>query len=260
MHQLLLVWSAIFVIYCLFSVCKDEECCQPCLNAACLIKDQACHGDTPNQGSQENAKQSYIELTPYIKYQRSSRHDQRSVENMARPDKACGSNDKQAGSSAPQPSSHSLSQSESSELCKCKRTCSGTQEAGTQTADLPVRQTCDASTQCSLLSDSATETHKFNLYLPPVDHSVLHPTTGRHTDSRDAVAESSTRRAPTSSLRSGGKQSPSKREYRAEHLPGSSIINTQPADNSDSRAIQKKPINCFLDGLCMTDGRGIICK
>lgn len=158
---------------------------------------------------------------------------------------ACSGDDKQTGSSTPQPASLSLPQSDSSELHQCKRT--STQEAGTQTADIPARHTCDAWTQCSLISDSQSNT--LNFLLPPVDRAVLLPATGGHPDPRDAEADSA---APTLSLRSlmsGGKQS------RRKHSSG---VNTLAADRRHSRGSYRKHVNFSLDGPCTTNDQGII--
>ncbi|XP_044042790.1 uncharacterized protein LOC122871572 isoform X2 [Siniperca chuatsi] len=191
----------------------DEECCEPCLQAASSYMDQVCCADSLNQ-------------------------------NLG-PDKALGSNSQQTGGNTAQfESPQDLAHTQSSALCKCKKTSNATQDAGTQTVGNPTAETCDASTQCSFVVDSATKADGFNLCLPPVEGSVQHPATGRQTDT---AAEPNTHTSSSEKASSGGKHTPwSKKKSRAGSLSG-----------SDSKVILKRPINPFLDAVSMTDGRGI---
>ncbi|XP_040000928.1 uncharacterized protein LOC120799693 isoform X3 [Xiphias gladius] len=237
----------------------DEEYCQPCLqSSASSYMEQGCCADTPNQGSHQKPKQRHSQprpLTPPIKPKINLRVDQEVMENVACWDKALGSNGQQRGSSTVQfASPHPLAQSQSSELCKCKNTSSETRDEGTQTVDIPSVETCHAWTQCSCIADSASNAPGFNLYLPPVDMSVQHPATGRQTDT---AAEPNTRTSSPGNSRSVGKHTPwNKQKSKAGSLTGSSIIKKFTANSSDGKIVLQRPINCFLDALSMTDGRG----
>lgn len=212
--------------------------------------DQACCSDSLNSnlGPQGNPKQRHTQprlLTPLLKSQMNLRDDQKVMENVTCPDKTLGSNSQQMGSNTAQ----------SSEPCKCKKTSNETRDAGTQTVDNSTAETCEASTQCSLVGDGASKATGFNLCLPPVDVSVQHPATGRQTDT---AAEPDTH-TPSSSgqARSGGKHTPwSKKKSRAGSLSGSSIINKFTGNNSDGKVILQRPIIPFPDALSITDGRG----
>lgn len=203
--------------------------------------DQACSVDkpNPNRSLQENPNQSHTQpklLTPVLKPQIS------------------GSNNQQMGSHVAQLNSHqALAETLSSQLCKCKKTPTETRDAGTQTADNPTAETCDASTQYSFVGDTATKVTGSNLCLPPVDVSVQHTATGRQTDT---AAESDTHTPSPGEVSSRGKYTPwNKKKSRADSLSGSSFINTFTADNSDRKFILQRPINPFQDALSKTKQR-----
>ncbi|XP_030296636.1 uncharacterized protein redic1 isoform X2 [Sparus aurata] len=219
----------------------EEEYCQPSHQAASSYVDQACSVDkpNPNRSLQENPNQSHTQpklLTPVLKPQIS------------------GSNNQQMGSHVAQLNSHqALAETLSSQLCKCKKTPTETRDAGTQTADNPTAETCDASTQYSFVGDTATKVTGSNLCLPPVDVSVQHTATGRQTDT---AAESDTHTPSPGEVSSRGKYTPwNKKKSRADSLSGSSFINTFTADNSDRKFILQRPINPFQDALSKTKQR-----
>ncbi|KAM7366981.1 hypothetical protein PAMP_014911 [Pampus punctatissimus] len=204
---------------------EDEECCQQ--------MNQTCYADTINSnlGSQGNQTQSHSNPrppTPYIKPQKNTRDYQKVMEN----DKALRSKD------TAQFVSHLLDQTPSSEQYKCKKIANQMRDAGTQTVAISTAETCDASTQCSLVLDSVS-----NLYQAPVDVSVQRSATGRQTGCTDAAAESNTHTASTANPSSGGK-----------HLPWSKSKLT--TDNGEGKVILQRPINPFVDVLSVTDGRG----
>ncbi|TDG96794.1 hypothetical protein EPR50_G00232700 [Perca flavescens] len=242
----------------------DEECCQPCLQAASSYMDQACCADSlnPNQGTQhtqENPKQRHTKPRPPTPLQKPKMNcreiNQKVMENVSFQVKALESNSRQTGSNTAQCASpQALAQTPSSELCKCKRTSSETRDAGTQTADSPAAETHHASTQCSLVADGATEATGFKLWRPPVDVSVRHPATGRRTDT---AAEPGTRTPLSGEARSGEKHTPwTKKKSTAGFLPGSSITNKCTANNSDGKVILQRPRKPFPDAPSMTDVRG----
>ncbi|XP_071358031.1 uncharacterized protein [Trachinotus anak] len=238
----------------------DEEYCQPCLQASAnSYMEQACCAETPNQGSQGKLQQRRSHpkpLTPLIKPRMNFRVDQEVIENMICPDKALGSSNQQTGSGTAQfASPHPLAETQSPGLCKCKKTPSETRDAGTQTADIPTAEMCNASTQCSLNEDGASRAPGFDLYLPPVDMSVQHPATGRQTDT---TAEPNTRAASSSrNTRSGGEHTPwGKKKSKAGSISGSRIINKFTAHTSDGKVFLQRPINPFTDALSMTYGKG----
>lgn len=232
----------------------------PSLQAACSYMDQACCADSlnPNQSLQGNPKQRHPRprlLTPLLKPKMNFRGDNKFRENVARQDKAGGSNIQEMQSHTAQFDSPQIAvQTQSSELCKCK-TSSETRNAGTQTANHPMVETCDASTQCSFVVDGAGKATGFSPCLPPVDVSVQHPATGRQSDT---AAEPKTHTPSPGEARSGGKHTPwSKNKPSAGSLSGSSVINNFTANNSDAKVILQRPINPFLNTLSVTDGRGI---
>lgn len=203
-----------------------------------------------NLGSQGNPKQRHSKLrasTPLLRPKMNLRDNQ--MENAAFPVKASGSNSQQRGSSTAQfASPQALAQTQSFELCKCKKTPSETRDAGTQTVDNPTAETCNAWTQCC--ADVDSEATGFNLCLPPVDVSVRLAATERQANT---AAEPSTHTPSTGKARSGGKHTTrTKKKSRAGSQPGSSIIN-----NSDGTVIPQRVINPFVD-VSMTDGRGIM--
>ncbi|GAA6233312.1 uncharacterized protein LOC120799693 isoform X4 [Lates japonicus] len=221
----------------------DEDYCQPCLQASSSsYMEQSYCADTPNLVSQEKPERPRP-LTPVIKPQMNLRVDQRVMETAACPDKALG---QQTGSSTAQfASPHPLAQTQSPDLCKCKKASGETRDAGTQTVETPAAETHDASTQCWFVADRVSKARENSLYLPPVDMSVQHAATGRQTD---------TATEPNSSG-SGGKNTPwGKMKSKAGSLSGSSITNKLSADGGDSIVFPQRSINCFLDAL--TDGRG----
>ncbi|KAL7370576.1 hypothetical protein ABVT39_004568 [Epinephelus coioides] len=228
----------------------DDECCEPCVHAASSFMDRASCADNlnPNLGSQGNPKQRHSKLrasTPLLRPKMNLRDNQ--MENAAFPVKASGSNSQRRGSSTAQFASHqALAQTQSSELCKCKKTPSETRDAGTQTVDNPTAETGNAWTQCC--ADVDSEATGFNLCLPPVDVSVQLAATERQANT---AAEPSTHTPSTGKARSGGKHTTrTKKKSRAGSQPGSSIIN-----NSDGpTVIPQRVINPFVD-VSMTDGR-----
>ncbi|XP_068163614.1 uncharacterized protein [Antennarius striatus] len=138
----------------------------------------ACCADvlSPNLGSQGNSQQRQTQpspLSPPLKHTMSIRDDHRVMENTVFPYNDIRNNSQQ---------DRSHSDMQRSEPCKCQRTSSQSQDVGTQTADTPPTQMCDASTQCCFVGDGATEATGFNLFPPPTDVLVQYPSTGRQTD------------------------------------------------------------------------------
>ncbi|XP_078137643.1 uncharacterized protein redic1 isoform X2 [Sander vitreus] len=242
----------------------DEECCQPCLQAASSYMDQACYADSlnPNQGTQHtqgNPKQRHTKPrppNPLLKPKMNSRDNQKVMENVSFQVKALESNSRRTGRNTTQYASpQALAQTPSSELCKCKRTSNETRDAGTQTVDSPAAETRHASTQCGFVADGATEATGFNLSRPLVDVSVQHPATGRRTDT---AAEPSTRTPLSGEAGSGEKHTPwTKKKSTAAFLPGSSIMNKCTANNSDDKVILQRPRNPFPDAPSMTNVRDL---
>ncbi|XP_076578322.1 uncharacterized protein redic1 isoform X1 [Chaetodon auriga] len=205
------------------SPCIDQACCAASLN--------------PNVCYQGNPKQRHAQhrlLTPPLKPKTNFRDDQKA-----------GSNSQRMGSHTAQVDSpQALAQTQSS--CRCRKASKESRDAETQTSGSPTAETCDASTQCSFVADSAMKAAGLNLCLPPVDVSVQHPATGRQTD----TAEAPNTQTPSP----GSKHTPwSQKKPRAASLSGSRAINKFTANNSDDRVILQRPINPFLDAL--TDGR-----
>ncbi|XP_042366897.1 uncharacterized protein LOC121961100 [Plectropomus leopardus] len=217
----------------------DEECCEPRLQA--FYMDQGCCAESvnPNLSSQIDPKQRHINprapsrlLTPKINF----RDNQ--MENVAFPRKDLGSNSQQTGHTA----QFTPPQTQSSELCKCKKTSNDTRDAGTQTDD-NTAVACDASTQCSAEDNLCPPP-------PPVDVSVQHAATGRQSDT---TAEPSTHTPSSAKGRSGGKHTPrTKKKSRAGSPSGS--INECAANGSYGPVIPQRPINPFVD-VSITDGR-----
>ncbi|KAM9845827.1 uncharacterized protein redic1 [Aulostomus maculatus] len=148
---------------------SDDEggCCQPV--------DRACCADSVNQTLSSQGKHSLqIPSTPHTQeipsqYQKATEKDQSLQSNHT-------------------PSPGLLDQSQSSGICKCKKTANETQDAGTQTPDISP-ETCDAATQCSLLSESVSKDPGPSFRPPRV--SLPHPATGRQTSYTDAHTASS---------------------------------------------------------------------
>ncbi|KAM7378051.1 hypothetical protein PAMA_013109 [Pampus argenteus] len=195
--------------------------------------DQTCYADiiNSNLSSQGNLTQSHSNPrppTPNIKPQNNTGDYQKVMEN----DKALRSK------GAAQFVSHLLDQTPSSQQCKCKKIPNQMRDAGTQTVDISTAETCNASTQCCLVLDSAS-----NLYRAPVDVSVQRSATGRQTGCTDAAAESNTHKTSTANPSSGGK-----------HLAWSKRKFT--TDNGEGKVVLQRPINPFVDVWSVTDGRG----
>ncbi|XP_042259383.1 uncharacterized protein LOC121890857 isoform X2 [Thunnus maccoyii] len=212
----------------------DEEFCQS--------MDHTCCTDTvnPNLGSEGNP--THRPLTPHIKPQKNTGDYQKCMENDLRSD-----------GTAQFVSPHS--QTPISEQCKCEKTSNEMRNAGTQTVNIFTVETCDASTQCSLVLDSVSKAPGFNLHLPSVDMSVQHSATGRQTGCIDAAAESTTHTDSSANSRSGGNHTPwSKTQFKAGSLSG--ILNKFTANISEGKVILQRPINPFVDVLSMTEGKG----
>ncbi|CAK6949779.1 uncharacterized protein LOC122974860 isoform X2 [Scomber scombrus] len=213
----------------------DEECCQP--------MDHTCSADAVNLnlGSQGNPTHSDYRpepLTPCIQPQTNTRDYQKLTEN-----------DLRSNGTAQFVSPHLLAQTPISKKCKCDKTSNEMRDAGTQTIDISPAETCEASTQCSLVLESMRE--GFNLYPPPVDMSVLHSATGRQTGCTDA-AKPDTHTSSSAKSRSGGNHMPwSKMKSKAGPLSGT--LNKVTANNSEGKVILQRPINPFVDVLNITD-------
>lgn len=210
----------------------------PSLQGPCSQRDRACCADSldPIQGSQGNQKQRHAQprtLTPLLDPKMNFRDDCRFMENVACQDKAVRNNSEEMESHTAQFDYLQIEvQTQSPELCKCKKRASETRDAGTQTPNIPVAETCDASTQSSFVIDSAA---KANLCLPPVDVSVQHPATGRQSDT---AAEPNTHTPSPGKTRSGEKHTPwSKNKSRAGSPSGGSDMNKCTDDDSDGKAI-----------------------
>ncbi|XP_030576405.1 uncharacterized protein redic1 [Archocentrus centrarchus] len=216
----------------------DEDCCQPCLPASASYTDPAFSANTLNV-SQGNLKQRFSELnphTPQTRVEMDLRDYLKVTEKMTTPDKACGSKGREKKSSTAAP--HPPAQTQSSDVCKCKKTSSETRDAGIQTVYTPRAEACDASTQCSFVSDSALG---FSLNLPNADMSEQLPATGRQADT---ATEPDALTASTENSRSEEKQTPwNKKKSKEDSLSGRSMI---PANNCDKVMLQR-PTNCFLN-------------
>ncbi len=135
--------------------------------------DQARCADSlnPNLGFQGNLQQMHTQprlLTPLPKPKMNFRDNQKDVENVTPPDRAIGSNSQQMRCHTAQfDSPQAVAQTQSSELCKCEKTSSETRDVETQTANIREAETCDASTQCSFVADSAAKAGGVNLRPPP---------------------------------------------------------------------------------------------
>nr|XP_046234576.1 uncharacterized protein LOC124053458 isoform X2 [Scatophagus argus] len=238
---------------------NEEECCEPSLHDASSYMDQACCTDglNSNIGSQGNPKQRHSQprfSTPLLKPKMNFRDDQKVREEVAGPNKAVRSKTHQMGSHTTQfDSPQALAQSQPALTCECKKATSKTRDAGTQTANDPTAETCDASTQCSFAVDRATKPTGFNWCLPPVEVSAQHPATGRQSDT---AAERNAHTPSPGKARSGGNHTPwNKKTPRAASLSGS--LNKITANNDVGKVVIQRPVNPFQDALSMTYGRGI---
>ncbi|XP_029902302.1 uncharacterized protein LOC115355584 [Myripristis murdjan] len=109
----------------------DEDRCQQCLQACTSYIERPCSAEIPNP----------IQVVPEQQHHRGLNVK----ENMACTDEACGGSEKQTAQFV---SAHPLHESKSSQMHKCKTASHESRDVGTQTADIPARQTCDAETQC----------------------------------------------------------------------------------------------------------------
>ncbi|XP_069556174.1 uncharacterized protein [Brachyistius frenatus] len=232
----------------------EEDCCLPCLQTSASFMDRACSADSlnTNSGSQGNPKERLSDprpFTPLRKPKTDFREDRRVLENVACPDEASKSEDRQrGGSTAPFLSPRSAAQTRSSETCKCKKTPAETRDEGTQTAP----ETCDASSQCS-----ETRPPGFSSYPPDAGMRERRAAAGRKTD---AAGETATLAASSGNCGSEGKQTPWGREKpKAGSLAGGGVINNFTASDC-ARLIPQRPTNPFLDALRKTDGRGLTSK
>nr|XP_020494468.1 uncharacterized protein LOC109987655 isoform X1 [Labrus bergylta] len=222
----------------------DRQCYHSCPSAVSSYMDQVCCevSHNSNLGVQDNEQQRHIQSrlpTPPLKPQINLIDNQEVIEYMAGSDKGVGSNRQHTGSGTAQ---------FESELCKCKKTSNETQDMGTQTDDKPKAETCDSSTQCSLVLHSATKA------TAPFDLPVMHPATRRQTHTTSGP---NTQAVSTGNGRNGGKHMPwNNKKSRASSLSENKIINKFPAINSDGKGIPQRPINPFLDVLSMTYGKG----
>ncbi|XP_051802267.1 uncharacterized protein LOC110968192 isoform X2 [Acanthochromis polyacanthus] len=227
---------------------NDEDCCQPSLQASYM--DLTCGAEplNPNSTSQGYPKHSVSQSrppTPLIKSKENFRNDQKVMKNMRSPDRAFGSSIQQTGSSTALFLSP-LSPTQSSELCKCKKTPIKTQDAATQTAQNPRAEMCDASTQCTFVAKTKAAP---GWYLPPVDVSEQHLATERQTDT---ATEPATLTVPSEISSSEGKQMTwSNKKLKSSFRSG--IVNIFPASNC-GKMVRQRPINPFLDAL--SSGRG----
>ncbi|XP_041833626.1 uncharacterized protein LOC121634776 isoform X2 [Melanotaenia boesemani] len=143
-----------------------------------------------------------------------------------------------------------------SELCKCKKTPTETQDVGTQTLYCCTPDTCDASTQCNFVSDSETKASGFSVYRPNVDVLEQQPATERHTCAGPQILTASL----DNSKREGKQISWSKNNSKAGSLSGSSSFHTFTASSS-TKVILQRPTNPFQEVLTMrgkenVEGRG----
>ncbi|KAM3588191.1 uncharacterized protein V6R79_023799 [Siganus canaliculatus] len=213
---------------------NDEDEC--CVQATSSYKDRACCAHSLNR--KQRPHQPRIS-TPILKPALNTKVEQEIGENVV------------MGSTSQQVGTHTAPQSPS-ELCRCKKPSSDTRDTGTQTADNPRVQTCDASTQCLLGGDNSTEGAGLKLLLSPVDVSVQHPATGWQT----ATAVESNPYSHSTDEESIGKHTPwSKKKSTRCSLSGSSVKNKSTAANSDGHALQQTPRNTFLDRLQVLEGR-----
>ncbi|XP_072234074.1 uncharacterized protein [Leuresthes tenuis] len=144
----------------------EEEGCEECLPAYTSHMDENC-ADLFHLNSQRSPKLFQPQpLTPQIKSQMNFGDNQEVIETFVCPEKAFQV--QQIGSSmAPSVSPHLLTQS--SELCKCRKSWTETQDAGTQTVSSCTPETRDASSQ--------TKASGFSWAQPDV--SEQHPATER---------------------------------------------------------------------------------
>ncbi|XP_063316705.1 uncharacterized protein LOC134615949 isoform X3 [Pelmatolapia mariae] len=226
----------------------DEDCYQVCLPASASYMDQA----FSLSGSHGNLNETLSELrphTPRIRSQMDFRVDLKVTENMATPDKAFESKGQEKESStALLLSPHPSAQTQSSDVCKCKKTSSETRDAGTQTVRSPPAGACDASTQCSFVADSSLG---YSLHLSNADMLELPPATGRQAGT---ATEPDALTASPENSRSEEKQTPwSNKKSKADSLSGRSMITA----NNGAKTILQRPTNPFLtNDLSTTNVRG----
>lgn len=131
-------------------------------------------------------------------------------------------------------------QTQNSEMWKCRKTTTETQDVGTQTPIIPMVVVHNASTQCSFVVDRVTK-----LCQSPVDVSVQHPATGRQCDT---TADTNIRTPSPGEPRIGDGHMPrSKEKSRATSLSGRNILNKFPCSKSDYSVFLQKPLNPLDD-------------
>ena len=206
-----------------------------CLPAYTSHMDQACCADLFHINSQTSPKLFRPQpLTPQIKSQMNFGDNQEVIENFVCPEKAFQSQVQQIGSSmAPSMSPHLPTQR--SELCKCKKLSTETQDAGTQTVYSCTPETRDASAQCSFDANSEAKASGFSSDQPDVGVSEQHPAT-----ERQSCTEPQTLSASLKNPRNEEKQTAwNKKKSKAVHK------------------FPQRPKDSFLDVLSI---RGIILK
>ncbi|XP_041637022.1 uncharacterized protein LOC121505629 isoform X2 [Cheilinus undulatus] len=231
----------------------NEQCYHPCLPSSYMDQiycEDSSNSNLPLQGNGHRRLPA-----PPLKSQINLGDNQKFMEYVVSSDKAAGSSSQQTGSSTPYfECLRGLGQTQSSELCKCKKNSRETRDVGTQTNEEPSAETCDASTQCSFVVHSAMKANKFNWCLPPFDVPVKDPATGRQSNTSSELNEHS----PLSgNVRNDGRSmSWNNKGFRAVSLSDSNSVNTVPASNSDGKRILQGPRIPFLDALSVTDGKG----
>lgn len=128
-------------------------------------------------------------------------------------------------------------QTQNSEMWKCRKTATETQDVGTQTPIIPMVVMHNASTQCSFVVDKLCQS--------PVDVSVQHPATGRQCDTTE---DTNIRTPSPGQPRIGDRHMPgSKKKSRATSLSGSNILNKFPRSKSHYSVFLQKPPNPLED-------------
>ncbi|KAM4614939.1 uncharacterized protein ACJ7VT_010164 [Polymixia lowei] len=208
----------------------------------------------PNQGSQWTPQQELSQHGPLTLQKQcpgNCRDDQEVMKNMCSPDGPCEWSNRQTRSSEAQfVSPRPMALSHSPEIRRRKTT--ETRDAGTQTADIPARQTSDASTQCGLLPET---TKAIVLGSTPVGISTQIPATRGQDSCRDAATEQNAQRSSSASCRRGEEHTPwnkSIKKYRLGHLSFNSIKKKCPAHNTEGVTMQR-PSTPIIHGL--TDGQ-----
>ncbi|XP_015252549.1 PREDICTED: uncharacterized protein LOC107099087 isoform X1 [Cyprinodon variegatus] len=161
----------------------DEPYCESCPQEPAFYSDEACCSDGRKSASQRITVLSPQQqpLTPLMRSKTNVRGTPNMMLNEAITDTASGG--QQTGTfNAPFSSPRPIAETQSSEICRCKKMCSESQDVGTQTAYTSTADTRDASTQCSFVENTKTRASGFPLLRPAVDASQQFPANERESE------------------------------------------------------------------------------